>query len=65
MLQRNDGEINSVEFLQDFELERRQGGQVVHQMEHATNPKLPVLAFQWFRAWVLLNKLEMTNLVQI
>lgn len=53
--------INSVEFPQDFELERRQGRQVVPQMEHAANAKLPVLAFEWFRAWVLLNKLEIKN----
>lgn len=61
MLQRNDRVMNSAEFPQDFELERRQGGQAVYQMEHAANPKLPVLAFLWFRAWVLLNKLEMTD----
>lgn len=59
LFQRNDRVINSVEFPQDFE--RGQGGQVVPQMENAANPKLPVLAFQWSRAWVRLNKLEIKS----
>lgn len=37
----------------------------MRQTEYAANRKLPVPASQRFRARLLLNKLEMTNLVQV